>query len=220
MRRSTSRARSRVQTQLSHIGDDNGESDSGKEIAGEFVVPGGDPPEVLEAAEAPFNDVSPFVGLFVEAMQMDAVGLVRDDGPGPALDNLSAEFIAIVPLIGDQSAHRWSERQDLGCRRDVGVLAGREVKGMGTADGIAQRVDFGRANAARAADCLRALPPYPPLAERCALTEVLSSGSTTRSLGQSFKYCCPSAALGSTIEAVIDDGVWTILRRAIPPSRS
>src|SRR5438270_712792 len=41
---------------------------SGQEIPSELVVSGGDAPEVLEPAEAALDDVSAFVGTFVEAM--------------------------------------------------------------------------------------------------------------------------------------------------------
>ena len=55
-------------------------------------------------------------------------------------------------------------------RRAIGDLAAGEQEGDGPAVAIGQRVDLGRAPAARAADGLVALPPFPPEAERCAFT--------------------------------------------------
>jgi hypothetical protein len=40
---------------------------SGQEIPGELVVSGGDATEVLEPAEAAFDDISAFVGALVES---------------------------------------------------------------------------------------------------------------------------------------------------------
>jgi hypothetical protein len=43
--------------------------DGCEEISGEFVVASGYAPEILEPAEASLDDVSAFVGAFVEMMQ-------------------------------------------------------------------------------------------------------------------------------------------------------
>ena len=56
---------------------------SSQEITGELVVSGGDAAEVLEPAKAALDDISAFVGAFVEAMDDDAVGFVGDDRLGP-----------------------------------------------------------------------------------------------------------------------------------------
>ena len=49
-------------------------------------------------------------------------------------------------------------------------IAASEHEGERTTLIVGQRVDFRRAPAARAADRLILLPPFPPAAERCALT--------------------------------------------------
>ena len=164
------------------IGDDSGEMDGGEEISGEFVVSGCNASEVLKAAEAALDDVTTFVGPLVEAVPMDAVGLVGNNGLCAALDNFGAEFVAIVALIGEQPAHSRGQGENVRRCRDIGILTGREMESMWSAERIAQRMDFGRAAPTRSADRLRAFPPFPPLAERCALIDVLSSDSTTRSL--------------------------------------
>jgi len=58
---------------------------SGQEIPSELVVSGGYAPEVLEPAEAALDDISAFVGTFVEAMDDDTVGFIGDTGLAPRL---------------------------------------------------------------------------------------------------------------------------------------
>jgi len=74
---------------------------SGKEICRELVVTGGDPTKVLETAEAALDDVSTFVGSFVEAMKEDPIGLVRNDRLCATLDDLRAQCIAVIPFVSD-----------------------------------------------------------------------------------------------------------------------
>ena len=139
---------------------------SGKEILCQLVVTSGDPPEVLEAAEAALDDVASLVGSFVEAMEDDAVGFVGNNGLRTTIDDLHAQRVAVIPFIRDQRAQGWRERQNIGRGCDIGVLAGGQMKGDRSAERIAQRVDFGRAPAARLADRLIVLPPFPPEAQR------------------------------------------------------
>ena len=139
---------------------------SGQEIPGELVVSGGDATEVLEPAEAAFDDISAFVGALVEAMDNDTVGFVGDDGLGPVTDDFGAKVVTVVALVGDKRAHGWRERQDIGSCSDIGILAWRQMQDDRPAQRIAQRMDFCRAASARAADCLVVLPPFPPEAHR------------------------------------------------------
>ena len=139
---------------------------SGEEVALELVVSGGNSAEILEAAEAAFDDVSPLVDALVEGMDEDTVGLVGDDGLCAALDDLGAQAVAVVAFVGDEGARGGSLRQHVGRGGDVSILAGREMKNDWPAAPIAQAVDFRRAPAARAADGLILLPPFPPEAQR------------------------------------------------------
>ena len=156
--------------------------DGGEIVSCELVVSCGDTPEILEPAETSFDDVSTLVGNLVKAMQDDAVRLVWNDGPGAALDDVGSQGIAVIALVGDERAHGRGERQHVRGGGDVGVVTGRQMKRMGSAIGVTQRVDFGGAPAARATDVLRLLPPFPPLAERWALIDVESSDNVTESL--------------------------------------
>lgn len=140
--------------------------DCGEEVGGELVVARGNAPEILEAAEAPFDDVTATIGLFVEAMDTDSIGFVRDYGFGAALGDLRTQVIAIVAFVGKQSAHIRCERQNVGRSSNVSILARRQMKNDRPAKRIAQPMDFGRAPTTGAADRLIAFPPFPPEAQR------------------------------------------------------
>ncbi|MHC2673120.1 hypothetical protein ACVI1J_006358 [Bradyrhizobium diazoefficiens] len=139
---------------------------SGQEITGELVISRGDAPEVLEPAKAAFDDISSFVGAFVEAMDDDTVRFIGDYGLGATTNDFAAKLVAIIPFVGEEHAHGWRERQDIGSRSDIGILAWSQMQDDRPAERIAQRMDFCRAASARAADCLIVLPPFPPEAHR------------------------------------------------------
>lgn len=139
---------------------------SGQEIPGELVVSGSDATEVLEPAKTALDDIAAFVGAFVEAMDDDAVGFVGDDGLGAATNDFAAKVVAVIPLVGEERAHRRRERQNIGRRRDIGILAWSQMQDDRSAERIAQRMDFCGAASARAADGLIVLPPFPPEAHR------------------------------------------------------
>lgn len=139
---------------------------SSEEVSRQLVISSGDAAKVLEAAEAALDDVSPLVGSFVEAMKDDAIGLVGNDRPRTTIDDLGAQTVAVISFVGDQRAHGRRERQNIGRGCDIGVLARGQMKGDRPTERIAQRMDFGRTPAARAADRLIAFPPFPPEAHR------------------------------------------------------
>ena len=140
--------------------------DGSQEISGELVVARCDPAKVLEAAEAALDDVATFVGAFAEGMDYNAIGFVGNDRRCAALDDLGAQSVAVVALVGEKLRHEWRARQDLGRRGNVGILAGGQVKDDRPAERIAQPVNLGRAPAARTADGLISLPPFAPEAQR------------------------------------------------------
>ena len=137
-----------------------------QEISGELVISRGDAPEVLEPAKAAFDDISAFVGAFVEAMDDDTVRFIGDYGLGAATGDFGAKVVAIIAFVGEERAHGWGERQNIGRSSDIGILAWGQMKDDRPAERIAQRMDFCRSASARAADCLIMLPPFPPEAHR------------------------------------------------------
>jgi len=139
---------------------------SGQEIPSELVISCGDATEVLEPAEAAFDDISAFVGTFVEAMDDDTVGFVGNDGLGAVTRDFGAKVVTVVPFVCEKRAHGWRERQNIGRSSDVGILTWGQMQNDRSAERIAQRMDFCRATSPRAADCLIVLPPFPPEAHR------------------------------------------------------
>ncbi|MEY9400706.1 hypothetical protein ABIF66_000520 [Bradyrhizobium japonicum] len=133
---------------------------SGQKITGELVISRGDAPEVLEPAKAAFDDISSFVGAFVEAMDDDTVRFIGDYGLGATTNDFAAKLVAIIPFVGEEHAHGGRERQDIGSRSDIGILAWSQMQDDRPAERIAQRMDFCRAASARAADCLIVLPLF------------------------------------------------------------
>lgn len=87
-----------------------GEMNSDQEIPGELVVSGGDTAEVFEPAKAALDDISAFVGAFVEAMDDDAVGFVGDDGLGAATNNFAAKVVAVTHTLCQRGARSWAAR--------------------------------------------------------------------------------------------------------------
>jgi hypothetical protein len=100
----------------------------GQEVSGELIIAGSDAPEILEPAEAAFDDIASFVGAFVEAMEGSSIRLIRNDGDCAALEDIGAEGVTIVALVGDEYAHRRSEVQKGGRDRNVGILSGSEME--------------------------------------------------------------------------------------------
>lgn len=139
---------------------------SGQEIPGELVVSGGDTAEVLEPAEAALDDVSAFVGSFVEPMDDNTVGFVWDYRLGAATNDFAAKVVAVITFVGEERAHGRRERQNIWRRCDIGILTWGQMQDDRPAERIAQRMDFCRAASARAADGLIVLPPFPPEAHR------------------------------------------------------
>ena len=98
----------------------------------------------------------------------------RDVGHRAVLLDLPANGVAVVTLVAMQDASgRHLLQQDCPGGAISDLPAG-EQEGDGPTVAIGQRVDLGRASAARAADGLAALPSFPPEAERCAFTAELS----------------------------------------------
>jgi hypothetical protein len=87
---------------------------------------------------------------------------------------IGSQTVGVVGLIGDQSFDRSSRRQQLLGHHDVIDVAWRNQQNPGPAGGVGEGVDRRRPPAARASYTFLEGPPFPPAAERCALTCELS----------------------------------------------
>ena len=92
------------------------------------------------------------------------------NGRGPGLPQHPAEVVGVVALVAQHVARALGSLQQRRRDGDVGDVAGRQRQGVGAADRVGEGVDFRGLSAARRADRLAMRPPFPPKAERCALT--------------------------------------------------
>src|ERR1700743_3142548 len=104
------------------ICNESGEMNSSQEIPGELIVSGSDAPEVLEPAKAALDDISTFVGAFVEAMDDDTVGFIGNDRLGAATNDFAAKIVAVIPVVSEEGAHGRRGRQNAGPRRGMRLL--------------------------------------------------------------------------------------------------
>ena len=109
-----------------------------------------------------------------------AVASPRDDRGRPARLEGAPERVGVVSAVGDQALEAARDGRDRLWRdRYVAGVAGREVDDGWAAEDVRDDVDLGGRPAPRGPDALRASPPLPPCAERCALTYVESSAAVS-----------------------------------------
>src|SRR3954454_11002147 len=132
------------------------------------------PSEVLQAAEHALDGVAVAIEEWREAVLPLPICLWRDVWHRATPLDLLTDRISVVALVGvqDVAARKpFEQRLSSGA---VCYLSASEPEGKRATLSVCQRVDFRRAAAARTADGLIFLPPFPPAAERCALTAELS----------------------------------------------
>ena len=148
------------------IADGDDEAEACEEVAGELVVTCGDAAEVLHAAEGALDDVAGLVGERIEGMPVHPGDLVGDDGRGAARSQKAVQMVDVIGLVADQAAARRRCGDQRRRAFDIGDLAAGQEDGVRSPFAIDERVDLGRAPAARAADRLVAFPPFAPEDER------------------------------------------------------
>ena len=90
----------------------------------------------------------------------------RDDGLDAAFCQPIAQAGRVVGSIGEQPAGRRTVAKRSRAAGEVVAVAGRDQERQRAAQIVGQRVDFGRAPAARATDRVLEGPPFAPAAER------------------------------------------------------
>jgi len=98
----------------------------------------------------------------------------RDDSPDAAFCQPIAQAPCVISAVGEQSTRQADRRQEFAGSGEIMAVAGRDQECQRTPQIVRQRVDFGRAPAARAADRVVESPPFAPAAERWTLMCVLS----------------------------------------------
>lgn len=99
----------------------------------------------------------------------------RNDGLAAALAQPVAQALCVISPVRQQAARRGDARQERADTGQVVRLPCRQTERDRPPVFIGQGVNFGRPSAARTADRIDEGPPFAPLAERCALTDVLST---------------------------------------------
>ena len=133
---------------------------------GESIVAGGGSAEVLEACEHAFDGVARAVEGRGEAVFPASIAPGRNVRRGSQALDLAADGIAVIALIPvHNGAARHPVEQHIGGDA-VRHLSTGQMERERAAEVVGERVDFRRPPAARAADCLIDLPPFPPAALR------------------------------------------------------
>ncbi len=136
----------------------------------EAVISGGNSAEVLDAAEHALYGVAIAVEDWRETALPAAIGLGRNVGRGASGLDLSAHGVAVIALVAvDEDSFGEPFQQGI-CGAAISDLAAGQQESQWSAVAIGERVDLGRPPTARAPDGLVQLPPFPPAAQRCALT--------------------------------------------------
>ena len=146
-----------------------------EEAAGEFVVSRRDGPIDLEPAEGALDAVAQAVELLAISNRLRTVSPTRDHRSDAPSDEVVADRIAVVALVGEQRAGRveWQRHQRvvaLAVRR----FAAGEMEAERSAEGVSDTMNFTGEPAPRAAKRLFASPPFAPAADTWPRTVVES----------------------------------------------
>ena len=148
--------------------------DGGEIVAGQPIISCGDAAEVLQPAEHAFDGVAAAIEPWREAVLPLAIGFGRDVRNASRRLDLATDGITVIALVTVN--HEASRQVIEQLRRHPAIrhVAAAQQQQQRTTRSIRQRMDLARSPAARAANRLAALPPFPPLAQRCAFTAELS----------------------------------------------
>ncbi len=150
------------------------EGGGSEEVSSEFVVARGDAAPILDAAEVVFDLVPVSIDALGTIGFLGGIAAARDDGQGTFVQDLLTHLLAVISLVGRDGERRLGCVQHFADDLAVMDLSARHDEVQRTAFAVDQRVDFRGAAAAADADRLIFLPPFAPLAARCAFTIVLS----------------------------------------------
>jgi len=132
----------------------------------EAVITRCDASEVFDAAEHAFDGVAIAVETGREAILPATIDLGRDVGRSSLALDFAADGVTVVSLVAVQDFGRADAIEQIIGGDAVRDLAAGQQERDRAAEAIGQRVDFRRPPAARTADRLRVLPPFPPEAQR------------------------------------------------------
>lgn len=150
--------------------DGGGDKHGGQEVVGPFVVSGCDAPEVLDAAEHPFDGVAAPIGNGVLGVGMFARRVGRDDGFAASFGEPVAQLAGVVGAVGQELARRRHNPEQRRSSDEVMGVPSRQNQGSGPAQVVGQGVNLRRPTAPGGSDGVFEGPPFAPAAERWAFT--------------------------------------------------
>jgi len=145
----------------------------------EAVVSGCDAPPILQLAEHAFNDVSALIGGAIEWVWRAPRGGGGNGRSDLSLPEPPAQTVRVVGLVGEQALWFCDGAEKRNGHDDVGDVSGRQRESDRSAAIVGQSMNLARPSAPRAADRFFKLPLFEPLAERWALTWLLSIESSS-----------------------------------------
>jgi hypothetical protein len=141
---------------------DGSEGDGGEEVAGEFVVAGGDPSEVFEFVEEAFDEVALAVEAGINGAANLDVALRRDVGAGAVGLDEQDQALGMVAAVGDDGRGETDPLDQFGQGGFVGGLPRRQQQSARQAVLVDDGVDLGGQSATRATDGVIRAPFFPP----------------------------------------------------------
>ena len=146
----------------------------GKEVPGELVEASGDASPILDPAEVVFDFVAAAIDSFWAAGLLSSIASVGDDGQRALVFDVLTDFLAVVSLVSADGEWRLGGVEHFFNDLTVMDLSAGDDEVQRPAFAVNDGVDFRTPAAAADADRLIFLPPFAPLAARCAFTMVLS----------------------------------------------
>jgi hypothetical protein len=146
----------------------------GEEISGKFVISGGDASPILAAAKEVLDLVPAPIDAFGAIGLFGGIIAAWDDRQSSVVADVLSHCPAVVSFVGSHSQRcPWCIEQSLDGLTVMHLAAGdNEVQWPAFA--VDAGMDLGAAPTPADADGLLLLPPFAPLAARCAFTMVLS----------------------------------------------
>src|SRR3712207_5565479 len=153
--------------------DDGGDGDDGEVVASGLLIARRHAAELLELADAAFDEMTFLVEVPVEGQAPGAGGIARDNRLGAYRRDGVADVVGVIGGVGDDGFGGLPLQQPV---RAGGVarLTGREDDAHRATEAAHGQVDLGGQAAAGAADGLGLSPPLAPAACWCARTMVRS----------------------------------------------
>ncbi len=148
--------------------------DHSKEVLREFVIAGGDAPEVLELAEETLDQIAFAVEHLAEARFPFSIGFGRDVGNRALRFDQVSYAIGVISFVGENDGAMIKAIEQAERGGSVMGLPCCQAEPDREPLGVDNRVDLGRETAPGATETMISIPLFAVAACWCARMEVLS----------------------------------------------